>query len=116
MWKHPLLPARPLEKRDSSCLGTHVEHSLVSVARFVVLPGTPSAPWSCGHLHIRFGCGGVLRSGTCAVEPACRLAPPFALSLTTRPRVTLNHSLLSGSGQARTSAVGGLIALGLSTY
>ena len=30
--------------------------------------------------------------------------------------MTLNHSLLSGSGQAWTSAVGGLIALGLSTY
>ena len=41
---------------------------------------------------------------------------PFALSLAARPHVTLNHSLLSGSGQAWTSAVGGLIALGLSTY
>ena len=33
-----------------------------------------------------------------------------------RPHATLNHSLLSGSGQAWTSAVDGLIALGLSTY
>ena len=44
------------------------------------------------------------------------IALPFAFSLAARPHVTQNHSLLSGSGQAWTSAMGGLIALGLSTY